>query len=404
MTSDPLVIVGASHAGVQLAANLRKEKWCGDILLIGDEGRLPYQRPPLSKAYLTGGSQLDDFAIRGRQFYVAQRIELVDATVTSIHRSNHTATLSNGNLVSYSRLALCTGARARALPIPGADLEGVHYLRTAADVEAIRTAAAPGSDAVIVGGGYIGLETAASLRALGLRVTVLEAAGRVLQRVTAPVVSEFFDRVHREEGVDVRTNAAVEAFRGGERVDGVVLAGGETVPADLVIVGVGVIPNTDLAAAAGIDVDDGIVVDERGRTSDHDIVAAGDCVTYQIARYDRRVRLECVSAATDQARVAAATICGNEPGRPALPWFWSDQYDLKLQMAGLNTGYDEILLSGDPAHRRDFTCYYFSNGELIAADCVNRPKEFMTAKRAIAQRAPVDKAELIGATSLTHPR
>lgn len=404
MTSDPLVIVGASHAGVQLAANLRKEKWCGDILLIGDEGRLPYQRPPLSKAYLTGGSQLDDFAIRGRQFYVAQRIELVDGTVTSINRSNHTAALSNGNLVSYSRLALCTGARARALPIPGADLEGVHYLRTAADVEAIRTAAAPGSDAVIVGGGYIGLETAASLRALGLRVTVLEAAGRVLQRVTAPVVSEFFDRVHREEGVDVRTNAAVEAFRGGERVDGVVLAGGETVPADLVIVGVGVIPNTDLAAAAGIDVDDGIVVDERGRTSDHDIVAAGDCVTYQIARYDRRVRLECVSAATDQARVAAATICGNEPGRPALPWFWSDQYDLKLQMAGLNTGYDEILLSGDPAHRRDFTCYYFSNGELIAADCVNRPKEFMTAKRAIAQRAPVDKAELIGATSLTHPR
>lgn len=246
MSTDRVVIVGASHAGAQLAANLRKEKWAGDILLIGDEGRLPYQRPPLSKAYLAGDCHLDDVAIRSHQFYDKQRIQLVDGTVTSIDRAERTVTLGNNDAVSYSKLALCTGARARALPVPGADLPGVHYLRTATDVEAIRAAAVPGSRVVIVGGGYIGLETAASLRTLGVEVTVLEAAGRVLERVTAPVVSEFFDRIHREKGVDVRIDAIVEGFRGDKRVASVVLAGGETLAADLVIVGVGVIPNTEL--------------------------------------------------------------------------------------------------------------------------------------------------------------
>ncbi|WP_018177096.1 NAD(P)/FAD-dependent oxidoreductase [Jongsikchunia kroppenstedtii] len=399
MTADTIVIVGASHAGAQLAGNLRKEKWAGDIVLVGDEGRLPYQRPPLSKAYLAGASKLDDFAIRGRQFYEKQRIELVDGSATSIDRSAHTVSLGNGDVLPYSMLALCTGARARALPVPGANLMAVHYLRTAADVEAIRAAAVPDSKVVIVGGGYIGLETAASLRALGVHVTVLEAAGRVLERVTAPVVSTFFDRIHRAQGVDVRTSAVVEAFRGDERVEEVVLAGNETLAADFVIVGVGVIPNTDLALAAGLEVDNGIVVDEGTRTSDVDIVAAGDCVNHHIARYNRRVRLECVAAATEQAKVAAATISGNESGLATLPWFWSDQYDLKLQIAGLSTGYDEVLVSGDPDHDRDFTCYYFSDGELIAADCVNRPKDFITARRAIAQRSSVDKADLIGATS-----
>ncbi|MBE7196125.1 MAG: FAD-dependent oxidoreductase [Gordonia polyisoprenivorans] len=399
MTADPVVIVGASHAGAQLAANLRKEKWAGDILLIGDEGRLPYQRPPLSKAYLAGECHLNDVAIRSRQFYDKQRIELLDGVARSVDRRAHTVTLGDGRVQSYSTLALCTGASARALPVPGADLPGVHYLRTANDVEAIRSAAVPGCKAVIVGGGYIGLETAASLRVLGAEVTVLEAAGRVLERVTAPMVSAFFDRIHREEGVDVRTSAMVEAFRGGGRVDGVVLADGEIHAADLVIVGVGIIPNTDLAEAAGVDVDDGIVIDEHTRTSDPDIVAAGDCVNHPIERYGRRARLECVAAATEQAKVAAATICGKDSALSSLPWFWSDQYDLKLQIAGLNTGYDEVLLSGDPAHDRGFTCYYFRDRELIAADCVNRPQDFMAAKRVIAQRSSIDRAELIGATS-----
>ncbi|MFC7963022.1 NAD(P)/FAD-dependent oxidoreductase [Rhodococcoides kroppenstedtii] len=396
MTPERAVIVGASHAGAQLAANLRKEGWSGDIVLIGDECALPYQRPPLSKAYLASTAELRDLAIRGAEFYDKQRIKLVGETVTAIDRAARAVSLGSGDVMEYTKLALCTGARARPLPVPGAHLAGIHYLRTASDVEAIRSAAVPGRTVVIVGGGYIGLEAAASLRALDMDVTVLEAAGRVLERVTAPVVSAFFDRIHRDRGVDVRTTALVEAFRGDERVREVVLANGETLPADLVIVGVGITPNTELAIAAGLDVDDGVVIDDRALTNDPDIVAAGDCVNHRVARYDRRVRLECVSAATEQAKVAAATICGRASAICALPWFWSDQYDLKLQIAGLNTGYDEVLLSGDPERDRDFTCYYLRDGELVAADCVNRPREFMTAKRTIAQRLPVDRDDLIG--------
>ncbi|EON24291.1 FAD-dependent pyridine nucleotide-disulfide [Nocardioides sp. CF8] len=371
----------------------------GEILLIGDESVLPYQRPPLSKAYLAGKTTLHDLAIRSSEFYAKQDIQIRDATVDSIDRSAHHLSLADGDTLTYSKLALCTGARPRRLPVPGADLTGVYYLRTAADVELIRAAAVPGSRTVIIGGGYIGLETAASLRTLGLEVTVLEATERVLERVTAPDVSAFFTRIHVDEGVTIRTGALVEALSGDGQVREVVLAGGELIPADLVIVGVGVEPNTELAAAAGLAVDDGVVIDDQARTSDPDIVAAGDCASHEMARYGRRIRLESVPSAGEQAKVAAATMCGKSKEIAALPWFWSDQYDLKLQIAGLNTGYDEVLLSGDPAQDRDFTCYYLRGGELIAADCVNRPRDFVNSKRAIAQRLPVDRAELLRAGS-----
>ncbi|WP_036490545.1 NAD(P)/FAD-dependent oxidoreductase [Nocardioides sp. CF8] len=399
MSAERALIVGASHAGAQLAASLRQEGWVGEILLIGDESVLPYQRPPLSKAYLAGKTTLHDLAIRSSEFYAKQDIQIRDATVDSIDRSAHHLSLADGDTLTYSKLALCTGARPRRLPVPGADLTGVYYLRTAADVELIRAAAVPGSRTVIIGGGYIGLETAASLRTLGLEVTVLEATERVLERVTAPDVSAFFTRIHVDEGVTIRTGALVEALSGDGQVREVVLAGGELIPADLVIVGVGVEPNTELAAAAGLAVDDGVVIDDQARTSDPDIVAAGDCASHEMARYGRRIRLESVPSAGEQAKVAAATMCGKSKEIAALPWFWSDQYDLKLQIAGLNTGYDEVLLSGDPAQDRDFTCYYLRGGELIAADCVNRPRDFVNSKRAIAQRLPVDRAELLRAGS-----
>ena len=275
----------------------------------------------------------------------------------------------------------------------------MYYLRTAADVESIREAARPGLRAVIVGGGYIGLETAASLRALGLEVTVLEATGRVLERVTAPEVSAFFDRIHREEGVNIRTGALVEALSGDGRVREVVLASGESIPTDLVIVGIGVEPNTELAAAAGLVVDNGIEINDHARTSAPDIVAAGDCASHVMARYGRRIRLESVPSAGEQAKVAAATICGKSKKIAALPWFWSDQYDLKLQIAGLNTGYDEVVLSGDPTRDRDFSCFYLHAGELIAADCIKRPRDFMFSKRVITQQLPVGRAELVLADS-----
>ncbi|OIJ28050.1 NAD(P)/FAD-dependent oxidoreductase [Nocardioides luteus] len=391
MTLQRAVIVGASHAGAQLAASLRQEGWNGEIVLVGDESALPYQRPPLSKAYLAGRSTLGELAIRSAEFYAKQEIQPLHATVQGIDRTAGRLVLSSGESLAYTKLALCTGARPRRLRTPGADLAGVYYLRTAADVELIREAATPGGRAVIVGGGYIGLETAASLRALGLEVTVLEAAERVLERVTAPEVSAFFERIHREKGTDVRTGALVEALTGDSRVREVVLSSGESIPADLVIVGIGVEPNTDLASAAGLLVDDGIVIDDRARTSDPGIVAAGDCASHDMARYGRRIRLESVPSAGEQAKVAAATMCGKSKEITALPWFWSDQYDLKLQIAGLNTGYDEVVLSGDPSRDRDFTCFYLRQGELLAADCVNRPRDFMFSKRVITDPTiPVD--------------
>lgn len=399
MTLERTLIVGASHAGAQLAASLRQEGWTGEIVLIGDEAALPYQRPPLSKAYLAGKCTVDELAIRNAEFYTKQRIQLLDATVEAIDRSAGQLSLNTGDALPYDKLALCTGARPRRLPTPGADLAGVFYLRTAADVEMIREATSPGSRAVIVGGGYIGLETAASLRALGLEVTVIEATERVLERVTAPEVSAFFDRIHREEGVNIRTGALVKALSGDGRIREVILAGGESIPADLVIVGIGVEPNTELAAAAGLVVDNGVVIDDQARTSDPAIVAAGDCVSHDMARYGRRIRLESVPSAAEQAKVAAATVCGKSKKISALPWFWSDQYDLKLQIAGLNTGYDEVILSGDPTRDRDFTCFYLRAGELIAADCINRPRDFMVSKRIITQQLPIGRSELVLAGS-----
>ncbi|MBM7279080.1 FAD-dependent oxidoreductase [Gordonia rubripertincta] len=399
MTSRRAVVIGAGHAGAQLSAQLRSSGWDGDVVLIGEEPYLPYHRPPMSKTYLADTVEIDDLLIRGAEFYDKQAIEVRRARVDRIDRAEQRVVLTGGESVSYDRLALCTGARPVRLGIPGAELGGVYYLRTAEDVETIR-ADVPGSRrAVIVGGGYIGLETAASLRKLGLDVTVVEAADRVLQRVTAPEVSAFFRRIHEAEGVHIRTDAAVVGFEGDENVSGpqrvtaVRLSGGETVPADFVIVGIGVRPNVELAHEAGLAVDDGIIVDAQGRTSDPQITAAGDCVTYHDVRYGK-TRLESVPSAGEQAKVAAATMCGKEATISALPWFWSDQYDLKLQIAGLNTGYDTVVLRGDPTSDREFACFYLREGELIAADCVNRPQEFMFSKRVLAQGLPVDRDAL----------
>lgn len=395
MESGRAIIIGASHAGAQLCASLRQEGWKGEILVIGDESSLPYHRPPLSKTYLSGKSSLDELLIRPLSFYEKHTITFRHARVTSINRQARTVTLSDGEEIGYEKLALCLGARPRRLPVEGAELPGVHYLRDAADIEAIRAGLGNARRVAIIGAGYIGLETAASLRALGgVDVTVLETAERVLQRVTAPEVSAFYARVHGEEGVELRTGITVAGIEGDEHVRGVRLADGELVEADLVIVGIGVVPNTELAEAAGLSVDDGILIDGSSLTSDPDIVAAGDCASYFITRYARQLRLESVPSAGEQAKVAAATMCGKTKTISALPWFWSDQYNLKLQIAGLNDGYDSVELRGDPDTGRSFACFYFKDGEMIAADCVNRPKEFMFSRRVINERLPIDRTRL----------
>jgi 3-phenylpropionate/trans-cinnamate dioxygenase ferredoxin reductase subunit len=389
------VIVGASHAAAQLAAALRQGGWEHKISIVGEEAILPYHRPPLSKDYLAGEKHSDELLIRPATFYEKSEIDLVLGTrVTALDRNERQITLHDGATIPYSKLALTTGARVRKLSIEGGDLEGVFYLRDLSDVDRIRGYVGEGKSAVIIGGGYIGLETAASLRKLGMNVTVLEALPRVLQRVTAPEVSAFYSRVHREEGVNLVTDAAVSALTGEGTVSGVSLGDGTDIDADIVIIGVGVIPNTELAEQAGLGVDNGIVVDEYARTSDPDIVAAGDCTNHYNPIYDCKLRLESVQNATDQAKTAANTLCGKLEAYHALPWFWSDQYDLKLQIAGLSGGYDKVVMRGSCETGRSFAAFYFTGDRLLAVDAVNRPKEFMATRRALSQGQSADPVKL----------
>lgn len=394
------IIIGASHAAAQLAASLRSEGWAGDILMIGEEPHLPYHRPPLSKTFLSDDKNAASLAIRPAAFYEKNAIERQSGRVTAIDRAQKKLTLDDGRQLSYDRLALCLGSRVRKAPLPGSDLEGTYYLRDIADVEGIKKHVGPGRRAVIIGGGYIGLEMAATLTSLGMQVAVLEMATRVLQRVTAPELSEFYTRVHRQEGVSIHTDMAVTGIGGNGRVDKVICADGSEFPTDLVVIGVGVLPNVELAEQAGLATDNGIVVDAYCRTDDADIVAAGDCTSHFNPIYGRRIRLESVPNASDQGKVAAASICGAYKEHRSLPWFWSDQYDIKLQIAGLSQGYDQVVMRGDPHTTRSFAAFYLQDGRVIAADCVNRPQEFMLGKQMIQAQCDVS-ADLLADESVT---
>jgi 3-phenylpropionate/trans-cinnamate dioxygenase ferredoxin reductase subunit len=395
MPEQTCVIVGASHAGTQLALSLRQGGWQGRIVLAGDEPVKPYQRPPLSKDVLSGLKSLDQIPIRpaavlenaGIEFMLGRRVETID-------RARKILYLDDGESLAYDKLALTLGAYPSTIPLTGTDKYGVHYLRKLADVEQIRPLIGEGKSAVIIGGGYIGLEAGAVLRQTGMTVTVLEALPRVLQRVTAPVVSTFYQRLHDEEGLWIVTGALVTSIEGEYQVERVHCADGSEIDADLVIIAVGVLPNTKLAARAGLEVEDGILVDEFARTSDPDIVAAGDCTRHFNPIYQRRVRLESIQNAMDQARTAAATLNGDLQPYHALPWFWSEQYGVKLQIAGLSQGYDNLVLRGDPETGRSFAVFYFLGDRLLAVDAVNRPGEFMTGKKLLLAEARVDKDKL----------
>ena len=394
--SQTCIIIGASHAAAQLAPTLRQQGWEGRILVIGDEPCLPYQHPPLSKSYLSGAIETEKLLIRPATAYEKFDVEFqLGVRVELINRADKTITLNNGEVLAYDKLALCTGSRVRKVSLPGCELAGIHYLRDMADVDGIKAEIGSAKQAVIVGGGYIGLETAAALRQLGLNVTVLEMAPRVLARVTAPELSAFYARVHAEEGVVIKTGVAVSAFEGDDgRVARLVCADGSEFEADLVVIGVGVVPNTELAEAAGLDVNNGIVVDQFARTADPDIVAAGDVTNHHNRFYGIQLRLESVPNASEQALSAAASLCGKERVYDALPWFWSDQFDLKLQIAGLSQGYDSVIMRGDYLTGRSFAAFYLKQGKLICADCVNRPQEFMISKRLIAAGGNIDPAVL----------
>jgi 3-phenylpropionate/trans-cinnamate dioxygenase ferredoxin reductase subunit len=389
-----MVIVGAGHAGAQGAESLRREGYDGRIVLIGAEPHLPYQRPPLSKKLLAGELPFERTLIKSAAYYEQARIELKMGTgVQSLDCREHRLTLDNGEALAYERLLLCPGSEARRLTVPGAGLEGIFYLRTIDEVEAIRARCRPGARLVVVGGGYIGLEIAATCVKLGLDVTVLEMMDRAMNRVVAPEVSAFFAAEHASHGVKLHCNAAVSALEGDGHVREVVCGDARRFAADLVVIGVGIVPVTGLAAAAGIACDNGIVVDEYCRTSEPDVFAAGDCTNHPSIRYGRRVRLESVDNAFEQARSAAANMLGKATIHDKVPWFWSDQYDLKLLIVGLSQGFDRCILRGDPA-ARGFSACYLREGELIALDAINSPKDYMAARKLIAERARPDPARL----------
>lgn len=395
---DTILIIGASHASAQVVDSLRREGHSGPLILAGDEPHLPYQRPPLSKKFLTGELEEERLWIRAEAFYEKQGVELrLGRRATAIHRSQREVEFADGTRLAYGRLVLSTGARPRPAPLPGANLAGVHTLRSLADVAAIRQDLAPGRRAVLIGAGFIGLECAASLVRLGLEVTVLEMTERVMSRMIAPEMSAFYRAVHEAEGVRLLTSQQVAAIEGERRVTGVLCADGSRHPADLVIVAIGVVPNAELAAATGLACDNGIAVDEYCRSSDPHIYAIGDCCSFPSQRYARRVRLESVDNACEQAKTAAANLCGKPTVHDKLPWFWSDQYELKLQIVGLSQGHDRVVLRGDVTGRK-FSCCYLHGQELLALDAVNQPGEFMAAKRLIGERARFDLDRLVDPT------
>jgi len=387
--SETMVIIGAGQAGGQTAETLRRQGYAGRIVLVGEEPHIPYQRPPLSKKFMAGEMPLERVYFKPPEFFDAENVELrLKTPATKFDRERKIVSLCGGDEIKYDKLMIATGARVRTINIPGADLSGVHYLRTIADVEGIQENFKEGAKLVVVGGGYIGLEVAAVAVKRGIDVTVLEVADRVLQRVTSPEMSAFFENVHGEEGVHVRCSTGVTAFEGNGKLEAVVTSTGERLPADFAVVGIGILPNVELAEEAGLEVDNGIVVDEHGQTSDADIFAAGDCANFPCAVVGRRIRLESVQNALDQAKAAAAAMAGKPKAYDEVPWFWSDQYNLKLQMAGLNQGYDQAVTRGDPDDRR-FATFYLKDGVVIAVDAVSSPPDYMVGRELIAARAKV---------------
>ncbi len=396
---ETTLIVGACQAGVQIASVMRERGDADPIILIGEEAHRPYQRPPLSKGWLKGELEPDDVILRNRDWFADREIDLItgDRVVTVRRRPDGTgtATTEGGRAISFTRLALATGAAARKLPIDGADYRGVHYLRDADDAIALGPALRDEScqNVVVIGGGFIGLEVAAVARGLGRTVTVLEAAPRLVGRVVAEETSAFYLDAHRRRGTRVVLDARIGRIVGDDAavahekgsVTGVELADGTIGPADLIVIGVGVIPRVELAEQLGLDVEAGIVVDEACRASDGRTVAAGDCALmpnpYPLG-VGGRIRLESVNNAFEQGKIAAATLMG-EPGTyQGVPWFWSDQADLKLQIAGLSTGYDAVVVRGEPVSER-FSVLYYREGRLIAADCINQPVDFMAVRNTL---------------------
>jgi 3-phenylpropionate/trans-cinnamate dioxygenase ferredoxin reductase subunit len=389
---DRIIVIGAGQAGVQAVASLRAEGFTGAITMPGDEPFPPYQRPPLSKAYLAGDFARERLFLKPEAFFTEARCELkLGARAATIDRAAKIVRLCRGEVLRYDRLLIATGSRVRRLSLPGADLAGIHYLRGIEDVDTLRSDLRSGARFVVAGGGYIGLEVAAVARKLGLDVTVIETADRVMARAVSPHLSAFYEAEHRRHGVKFLLGATVQSFEGGKRIEAVKTSAG-MVPADVVLVGVGIVPNVELAQAAGLACDNGIVVDETAKTSDPDIYAAGDCTNHP-GFAGTRVRLESVQNAIDQAKHAVLGLLGRPARYNEVPWFWSDQYDLKMQIAGLLKSDDQAVLRGDLASRK-FAVFHLREGVVAAVEAVNAAPEYIIGRKLVGMRARIPLARL----------
>jgi len=388
MTQGPVLIVGAGHGGFQVALSLRQLGFKERICLINDEAHLPYQRPPLSKAYLKGSGGPETLMFRPEKFYADQRIELIGDRAVAIDRAARKLKLASGGALDYGHLVLATGARNRLIDIPNANLANVRYLRILDDSEDLRRRIAASKRVVVIGAGFIGLEFAATARIKGLEVDVLELASRVMARAVTAEVSDYFQARHKEAGIRVHLGVQATAIEArGEEVTGISLSDGRHIPADLVVVGVGVLPNVELAANAGLPVASGIIVNQHLLTSDNQISAIGDCALFQSPRFGGSLRLESVQNATDHGKCVAARLTGDDQVYDGMPWFWSDQGDDKLQIAGLTTGYDQVVMRGDPAQKA-FSAFCYRDGKLVGIESVNRAGEHMFGRRFL----PMDRA------------
>ena len=378
-----VLIVGGGHAGANTAFALRKDGFDGEIIIISDEGYLPYHRPPLSKDFLKQNLAIENLGFKSADFYEEQKISInLNTQIDSIDLASNHAITEDASF-NFDYLVFATGAAPRLLPMENADSKNLFYLRQITDVLSIHQQITPHKEIVLIGGGYIGLEVASAMIELGLKVTILEAEERILQRVTSPEVSQFYNDYHSKKGVRIICNAKVTNLNAeNQMINSVSLESGETLAADIVLVGIGAIPNTQLAASIGLECDNGIKTDQYCRTSIPNILAVGDCTSSFNSLYNKEFRLESVPNALAQSKVASSSILGNELFNNEMPWFWSDQYDLKLQMAGLSSGYDECHIIGD-TDSAEFIACYGKEGYLIALDSVNQSRQFMLFKKAL---------------------
>jgi 3-phenylpropionate/trans-cinnamate dioxygenase ferredoxin reductase subunit len=399
MEQYDILIVGAGHGGAQAAIALRQGKFAGSIAILGDEPELPYERPPLSKEYLAGDKSFDRILIRQPAFWDEREVTMLPGRrVVAVDPVAHRVTTDDGAEIGYGKLIWATGGQARRLSCDGHDLTGVHTVRTRADADRMIAEMPAVTNAVVIGGGFIGLEAAAVLAKFGKHVTLLEALDRVMARVAGADLSNFYQAEHRAHGVDVRLGVAVTAIEGDDKVTGVRLADGNVVPADLVVVGIGIVPAVEPLIAAGAEGGNGVRVDGQCRTSLPDIFAIGDCALHANRFADgAAVRLESVQNATDQATVAAKTILGEDVAYEATPWFWSNQYDLKLQTIGLSIGYDQAVVRGDPV-TRSFSVVHLKQGKVIALDCVNATRDYVQGRKLVETGAVIDPARLADAS------